>query len=172
MEAIEALRTRRSIRSFKEGTVSDSVIKLILEAAMSAPSANNLRPWQFVSLTEKKLRLKVRDFHPHAEMLKHAPGAIAICGDSNIEKDLNYIALDCAAATENMLLAAHALGLGAVWIGIYPREDRMTHLSEILRLPKHIVPVSIVAFGYPAEKKAALNHYDESRIYTNYWADR
>ena len=172
METIEALRTRRSIRSFKEASVSDSIKKLILEAAMSAPSANNLRPWQFVSLNEKKLRLKVSDIHPHAEMLKHAPGAIAICGDLNIEKDLNYIALDCAAATENMLIAAHALGLGAVWIGIYPREDRMSQLSDILRLPKHIVPVSIVAFGYPSEKKSARNHYDESRVYTNHWAER
>jgi nitroreductase len=169
MEAIEAIRTRRSIRSFKQAAVSDSIKKLLLEAAMSAPSANNLRPWYFIELNEKKLRIEISDFHPNAEMLNQAPGAIAICGDTRIEKNINYIALDCAAATENMLLAAHALGLGAVWVGIYPREERMTQLGKILSLPEHIVPVSIVAFGYPAEKKSAQARYDESRVYINRW---
>jgi nitroreductase len=169
MQAIEAIKTRRSVRTFKEAPVADALIKILLESAMNAPSANNLQPWHFVLLTDKKVRQSVTDFHPYAKMLPDAAGAIVICGDSNIEKEKGYIALDCAAATENILVAAHALGLGAVWIGIYPREERMTKLSQLIQLPAHILPIALVAFGYPAEIMKTVNRFDEKRIHINQW---
>jgi nitroreductase len=169
MQALEALRTRRSIRSYKTSPVSDAVKNILLECAMSAPSANNLRPWYFILLNDKKIRYSIAKFHPFAKMLRKAPGAIAVCGNLDIENEKNYLALDCAAATENILLAAHALGLGAVWIGIYPREERITALSQILQLPAHILPISVVAYGYPSEKKGPLKRFDEKRIYFDRW---
>ena len=169
MQAIEALKPRRSIRSFKNAPVSEAIKKIILECAMTAPSANNLQPWHFVLLEDKKIRRAIADFHPYADMLRKAPGAIVVCGDLEIEKEKNYIILDCAAATENILLAAHALGLGAVWIGIYPREERMNSLARLIRLPGHILPVAVVALGYPVEEKEPVKRYNKNRIHMNKW---
>jgi len=169
MHALEALKTRRSIRSFKDAPVSEAIKKILLECAMTAPSANNLQPWHFILLNDKKIRRAIADFHPYADMLRTAPGAIVVCGDLDIEKEKNYIALDCAAATQNILLAVHALGLGGVWIGIYPREERMNALARLIHLPAHILPVAVVAFGYPAEKKQPVKRYNEKRVHINRW---
>jgi len=169
MQALEAIKTRRSIRVYKSAPVSEAINKILLECAMAAPSANNLQPWHFVILEDRKIRRAIAEFHPYAAMLRSAPCAIVICGDLDIERDKNYIALDCAAATENLLLAAHALGLGAVWIGIYPRKERMSAISRLIQLPVNILPVAVVAYGYPAEKKESAKRYTENRIHINEW---
>lgn len=169
MQALEALKTRRSVRNFKDAPVSDPIKKILLECAMNAPSANNLRPWHFVLIDDRKILRAIAEFHPYAAMLLKAPGAIVICGDLDLEKEKNYLALDCAAATENILLAAHAVGLGGVWVGIFPREERMSALASLIQLPAHILPIAVVAFGYPAEIKEHHHKFDERRIHINRW---
>ena len=169
MELIDGLLTRRSIRKYNPGNVKNSDIERILEAAMHAPSAHNLQPWHFILLQEKSILLKIRDFHPHAAMLADAALAILVCGDKSIDNNTGYLIQDCAAATQNILLAAHGLHLGAVWIGIYPREERMKKISALTGLPEEILPVSVVSIGIPNEQKTAAGRFRKDRIHINRW---
>jgi nitroreductase len=169
MEALEAITSRRSIRQYTNQQVPDELIHKILQAGMLAPSAHDHRPWQFILITAKEKLLAIPRFHPYAEMLKQAPLAIVIAGDKKIEKSLDYLLLDCAAATQNMLLAAHALGLGAVWVAVYPRPERVQGITGLLQLPVWIVPVSMIALGYPAEQKKPQDRFDPARIHLDRW---
>jgi len=114
MEIYKAIMTRRSIRQFTEDAVSQQLSHQLLQAAMQAPSARNTQPWHFVVIDEHEIMKQIAGFHPYAAMLVHAPLAITVCGDLTIEQSVDYLALNCAAATENILLAAHGLNLGAV----------------------------------------------------------
>ena len=169
MELFEAIITRRSIRRFKHDPVTREKINRILDAGMHAPSAHNHQPWYFIVITKKDLLMQIRKFHPYADMLKDAPVAILVCGDNQIEPNPGYLVQDCAAATQNMLLAAHDLELGAVWIGIYPRQERIIKTAEIVHLPDTVLPVSLVAIGIPIEKKDPQERFKPERIYKNSW---
>ncbi|MEI7810788.1 MAG: nitroreductase family protein [Ignavibacteria bacterium] len=169
MEALEAILTRRSIRQFTEEMISEELIHKLLEAAMSAPSARNYQPWHFVIVSQRTSLNAIAAFHPYAGMLKLAPLGILICGDKQTETYSEYIALDCSAATENMLLAAHALGLGAVWLGIYPVKDRIENFVKLLNIPSGIIPVSFVAIGHPAETKYREIRFDLSKVHQEIW---
>ena len=111
----------------------------------------------------------MQTFHPSAKMLREADKAILVCGDLHLEKLKGYWMIDCAAATENMLLAAHAKGIGACWLGLYPRDDRMIGIRKLITLPDHIIPFALISLGYPAEKKPFENRYQQSRIHHNEW---
>jgi len=102
-------------------------------------------------------------------MLKHASTAVLVCGDLNLEKHKGCWVLDCSAATQTLLLAAHSKGLGAVWCGVYPTEDRMENLRKLLDLPEHVVPFSLIPLGFPAEEKKPVERFDASRIHDNRW---
>ena len=141
MEALEAILSRRSIRRYTDKPVPPEVLKNMLAAGMSAPSASNFQPWQFIIITERKLLDEIPEFHPHAVMLTEAPLAILVCGSPGTSR---YWQQDCAAATENILLAAHAQGLGAVWLGVYPREERVKGLRQLLNVPEDYVPMSLI----------------------------
>jgi nitroreductase len=167
MELMEAILTRRSIRRFRAESISQETITELLRAAMSAPSATNKQPWHFVIISERNQLDLIPKFHPYSSMLKQARVAIAVCGD--VVEQPNYWVQDCSAATQNILLAAHAKGLGAVWLGIYPRETRVKGLQQMLNLPDHIIPLSLVALGYPDEKKSPSDRYDQSKVHINYW---
>ncbi len=169
MEAYEAITTRRSIRKYTNQQVPDELIHKILRAGMLAPSAHDHRPWQFIVINDQEKLLVIPRFHPYAEMLKQAPLAIVICGDKKFEKSVDYILLDCAATTENMLLAAHALGLGAVWLAVYPRQERIKGITALLQLPDSIVPVAMIALGFPAEQRITSDRFDPGRIHFNQW---
>ena len=169
MQTLEAIYTRRSIREYTDAKVPDEIIIEIIKAAMYAPSARNYQPWHFVVITDREILHKIPTVHPYAEMLYKAPLAVLVCGDLVLENNEKYIAVDCSAATQNLLLAAHDFGLGAVWLGLYPRTDRMAGLSKILKLPENIIPVSLVSVGYPAEDKPEENRFQESRIHRNLW---
>ena len=169
METFEAIITRRSIRQFTTDPVNDQIRLKLLQAGMQAPSAHNSQPWCFVLIDKRDLLLKIIQFHPYAGMLDHAPLAIAVCGDLRLEKSIEYLALNCAAVTENILLAAHALNLGAVWLGIYPRKERMQALSKLLNLPETVRPITLIAIGKPAEKKSEENRFKPDRIHINNW---
>jgi nitroreductase len=169
MDAYECLLTRRSIRSFTDKKVSDDLVQKILTAGMYAPSARNERPWHFIVIRDRNTFEKIMSYHPYAQMLKSADVLIAVVAEPPSEENKGYCAVDCSAATENILLAAHALGLGSVWLGVYPREERMTKLSEVLNLPENIIPISLVAIGYPAIQPTQPERFDLSRIHYEKW---
>ena len=169
MDALKAIMTRRSIRKYTKEVVPDELIKEVLAAGMSAPSARNEQPWHFVVLSDRNIINRIMDFHPYAVMLKETPLAILVCGDLKVTPDEGYVVVDCSAATENILLAAHALNLGAVWLGIYPRPERITGMRKLLTLPEHILPVALIALGYPAETKPCEDRYNDSVIHYNKW---
>jgi nitroreductase len=169
MEAMEAIFTRRSIRRYTWEPLSESVLRELLEAAMAAPSAGNQQPWHFIVIDDRATLDRVLTFHPHAQMLREAPAAILVCGDEKLEMYRGYWIQDCSAATQNLLLAAHAKGLGAVWLGIHPRPERVAGMRALMGLPDSIHPLALVALGYPAEKKGRAERYDSSRVRRNHW---
>ena len=168
MDAMEIILTRRSIRKYTEQPVSDEVLKELLEAAMCAPSAGNRQPWCFVVINDRKILDDIPNYHPYAQMLKEAPAAILVCCDSDLQMG-DYGVQDCSAATQNILLAAHAKGLGAVWLGVYPTEARVTDIKRLLNLPENIIPISLISVGYPAEQKSPPDHYRADRVHYNHW---
>ena len=136
---------------------------------MSAPSAGNEQPWHFVVIKERESLDEIPTFHPYSQMLRHAPMAILVCGDETLEKYQGYWVQDCSAATQNILLAAQAKGLGAVWLGVYPIKDRVIGLRKLLGIPEHVTPFSLISIGYPAEQKPRSERYDISRVHHNRW---
>lgn len=169
MEALKCIMTRRSIRKYRPGTIPEARLRKILEAAMQAPSARNLQPWRFVVVRERETLLKMTDVHPYAQMLKQAAAAVVVCGDLSDEGNKAYWEQDCAAATQNALLAAHALGLGAVWLGVHPREERVKGVQKLLHLPKDVVPLSIISLGRAGEKPPAVKRYDTGKVHQEQW---
>ena len=169
METMEAICSRRSVRQYTSKPVSRELVREILKAAMSAPSAGNERPWHFIILTDRAILDEIPKFHPYSAMLKQASAAILVCGDPALEKHKGYWVLDCAAASENILLAAHAKGLGAVWCGVYPTEDRVQNLKKLLHLPEQITPFALIPLGFPAEIKDVPDRFDGSRVHDNRW---
>jgi len=170
MDALEAIHTRRSIRKYRDRAVPEELIRQVLAAAMNAPSARNAQPWQFVVIDDRKLLSEVPQINPNAPMARRAPAAILVCGDLRLEKSPGYWVVDCAAAAQNMLLAAHALELGAVWTGVYPRKERIEGFRRLLGLPGNVVPHSLVVLGYPAEQPAAEDRFKAERVRRNRWA--
>lgn len=166
---MNAIFRRRSIRRYTQQEVSDTLIKTLLEAGMSAPSAGNQRPWQFVVIKDEAMLQKLSEASPYAKMIPNAAVAILVCGDSEREVHQGFWVQDCSAATENILIEAEDNGLGAVWIGMYPREERVEFLRDILNIPEHIVPFALLSIGYPAETKDTSNRYDESRVHYEQW---
>jgi len=169
MDAIKALNTRRSIRKYNEGKISEETISKILEAGMEAPSAINEQPWHFIVITDKEILNKIPEIHPHALMARQATIGIIVCCDLSLEKAKDMWVQDCSAATQNILLAVHALGLGAVWTGVYPRKERVDGFKEMFNLPKDIIPFLFIPIGYPAEKPFKADRFKKSRIHYNKW---
>jgi nitroreductase len=166
---IELLSARRSIRQYTGEAVSNEAIAEVLKAAMAAPSAGNEQPWDFVVIRDRAKLDRIPVFHPHAAMVKQAPAAILVCGDLNREVHKGYWVQDCSAATQNLLLAVHALGLGGVWVGVYPKEERVNGFRDLLRIPEHVVPFALIPIGHRAEQKPAADRYNESRVHYNQW---
>ncbi len=169
MDAFEAILTRRSIRKYENKPVPQDLVQKLLAAAMQAPSARNQQPWQFVVIDNQATLAKIAEINPNAWMAKGAPLAILVCGDQTLEESPGYWVVDCAAATENLLLAAHALGLGAVWTGVYPREPRMEGLRKLVGLPENVIAHSLVVLGYAAERAPPENRYRAERVRRNRW---
>lgn len=157
---------RRSIRLYTSQPVNNADIEALLQAAMAAPSARNDKPWYFVVVRNRETLRQLSDAHPYAHMLADAALGIAVCG---APEQSEYWVQDTSAATENILLAATALGLGAVWIGIHPKPLREAHVRTILGLPDNIVPLNLIAIGYPAEEKPPRTQYDASRVHWERW---
>jgi nitroreductase len=169
MDTIEAIMTRRSIRKYTGERVPAEIVEQILRAGMAAPSAANEQPWHFIVITERKTLAQVPTFHPHAHMLKEAALAILVCNDSDLELSKGRGVLDCSAATQNILLAAHDLGLGAVWVGIFPVEERMNGMRKLLNMPSRVVPISLVSIGYMEERPRMEDRYKPERVHRERW---
>jgi nitroreductase len=160
---------RRSIRKYMNKPVPEETITQILKAGMAAPSAGNEQPWHFIVIRDRGLLDKIPEFHPYSQMLGQVNVAIVVCGDPKLEKYKGFWVQDCSAAMENMLLMAVELGLGSVWLGVYPLEDRILGLRTLLKLPDHILPLSILPIGYPAESKEPSERFDQSRVHNDQW---
>lgn len=166
---MNAIYKRRSIRKFEKKPVPEKELMEFIRAGMNAPSAGNEQPWQFIIIDKRELLDEIPTFHPYAQMLKQAPAAILVCGDLDLEKHKGYWVQDCAAATENILLEITDRGFGGVWLGVYPRKDRVEGIRKLLRIPDRIIPFSLIAVGYPAEKKDPKNEFKKERVRYNYW---
>lgn len=169
IDTITAIKTRRSIRKFKKEPISDEMITKIIECGMFAPSAGNEQPWHFIIIKDRDKLNKIPLIHEHAGMMPESAAGILVCFDPILEKHKQMAVQDCAAVTQNMLLTAHALGFGACWLGVYPRENRMKGLRELLNIPKSIVPFSLIAIGIPAEEKDEVNRYNINRVHQEKW---
>lgn len=169
MDAIEALMTRCSIRTFGPAPVPAETVGRLLDVLHRSPSAADARPWQFVVVDRRDLLGRLDAAMPKCDMLKTAPLAILVCADPARGKIPGFWPQDCAAATENLLIAVHGLGLGGVWIGLHPVADRERAVREILGVPDGIVPFAMVAIGTPAEQPKLEDRRDPSRVHRNGW---
>jgi len=166
---MEAILERRSIRKYTSEPVSEDMIKELLKAAMAAPSAGNEQPWHFIIIRDRAILDRIPSVHPYSQMVKQAPLAILVCGDLDLAMHGEMWVQDCSAATENLLIAVQAKGLGAVWLGVYPREERIKGLRKLLNIPRHVAPFALVPIGYPGEKKPPSKRYKKSRIHYEKW---
>ena len=159
---IENILTRRSVRSYTDQDVEPEKLEAILEAGMAAPSGKNGQPWDFVVLTRREILDEMAERLPYAKMLREARVAIAVCADRTKSP---YWYVDCSAAAENILLAAHALGLGAVWTATYPYRDRMDVVKELCGLPGSYDSLCVIPMGYPAREARPKDNFDAGKIH-------
>lgn len=169
METIDAIKNRRSIRKYTSQDISDEIINELLFAAMMAPSARNTQSWQFVVIRKRAVLYKLSDVHPYAKMLKEAPLAILVCGDKTLEESEPYLNQNCCAATQNILLAAYSMGIGSVWLGVYPRTERINPIKDLLGIPENILPISLISLGYPDETKVNPERFVMEKVHFDNW---
>jgi nitroreductase len=158
---------RRSVRAYTAEPLSETQITTLLQAAMAAPSASNLKPWHFIVVTKRETLNALAERHPYAKMLFQAPACIAVCGDTTVSEA--FWVQDCSAATQNILLAAAGMGLGACWLGAHPRAPREAEIRDLLGLPSKVTPLCLISVGYPAEEKAARTQFDAGRVHHERW---
>lgn len=163
--------SRRSIRSYTGESIPDDMLKELLQAAMSAPSAVAKDPWRFIVIKDKKTLNRVAEALPNGKMLGEGGAGIIVLGDLNAahRNETGYLLQDCSAATENLLLAASIIGLGACWLGVYPVEERIAHIKTVFSLEDHIIPVAAIALGFPNEKKEPRTRYTEEYVHWEKW---
>jgi nitroreductase len=170
-EKLEFIFGRRSIRAYAAGNVSEAAIQKLLEAAMAAPSAAAKDPWRFVVVRERATLAQIAQALPNGQMIGSAALGIVVCGELAAAHDqqIGYLVQDCSAAVENLLLCAHVLGLGACWLGVHPREQRMSALRQVLGLPAAIIPVACISIGVPGEAKEPRTRFNPSYVHQEKW---
>ncbi|MBR5834516.1 MAG: nitroreductase family protein [Bacteroidales bacterium] len=168
---LENIHNRKSVRQYTAEPVSEEHIQTMLKAAMAAPSAVNYQPWRFVVVTEREQLDAMAEVLPFARMLKQAPLAIIVCGETLWfeGKENIFWQQDCSAATQNLLLAAEALGLGAVWTGVYPDPQRSAELSAFLGLPETVQPLCAIPIGHPAGDDKPKDKWKPENIHYGKW---
>ncbi len=169
MDNLELLYTRRSMRRYTDQEVSEDQLQAILKAAMLAPSACNRQPWHFVVVKDQQMREKLTELHPHMSFARYANRVILVCADDEITP-LPMAYADCAAATMNILLSAHAQGLGSCWCAVYPHEDRQEAIGQLLDIPESVHIFSAITLGYPGkENPPTPDRFQEDRIHNEKW---
>ena len=168
---LNSINSRTSTRKFNSEKISKEDLNKIIKSAFAAPSACNLQPWHFIIISDEDTLTHMADVHPYASMFRTATAGIIVCGDKNrtIKNHEEFWTQDCSAATENILLAANSLGIGSVWTGIYPVKERCDYLKSYFMLPADIIPFSLIALGYPDEKKNILDKFDENKVHHDRW---
>lgn len=172
-DMIDMIFKRRSIRRFTDEPVSEAELTRLLEAGMAAPTAMNAQPWEFVVITENEVLQQLRDTIFFGKY--NHPAAIAVCGSMRVTKFKSadrFWVQDCSAATENILLAATSMGLGTVWIGVYPIATYVKRVSKILNLPEGVTPLNLIYIGHPAETKEPKTQYDPRKVHWQVYQDR
>ena len=168
---LNCIFSRRSIRKYLDKAVPGEMLDDLLQAAMAAPSAVAKDPWHFIVVQDRETLNKIADILPSGKMLRQATAAFIVCGDinkANIQAE-SYLLQDLSAATENILIAANILELGTCWLGIHPREDRLSGISQLFELPDNIIPMCGIAIGWPAEKPEARTRYRNERVHIEKW---
>jgi len=164
---------RKSVRSYSGRPVSRESLDTLVRAAMAAPTGRDMRPWKFIIIDDKESMRQLAARLPYAKMLSEAQAAIAVCGDLSVTDDEGKAStnwtFDCSAATENLLLQAEAMGLGAVWTAVYPYEDRLPAVKEALGLPEEIIPLNLIPIGYPKGDPQPKDKYDSANVHYNGW---
>lgn len=167
MEGLKPILERRSCRTYTDQPVPEHIIETLLKAGMFAPSANNAQPWEFLVMQDAEKKEAASNIAPYWSMLKNAPLGILVLADvagyRGPVKD--YFIQDCSASTENILIAAEAMGLGGVWLGLYPREDRIKKIRAIYNIPGHIMPFSVVSLGYPDKPHHPHTTYHAEKVH-------
>ena len=174
LSVLDNIHARTSIRSYQPKEVEDEKIEQLLRAAMAAPTATNRQPWAFIVIRDKETMNELGSTLPYAKMVKDAPLAIAVCGDLTKAisgAGIEYWVQDASAASENLLLAAQALGLGAVWTGVYPIDERVKEVQKILQLPEQIVPLNVIPIGYPAENPLPKDKWKPENVHYDRWTE-
>ena len=167
MELRDAIFTRRSVRKYNDKPVSEKTVELLLKAAMQAPSARNTQPWCFVVINQRDLLTQIPDVHPYAKMIASAALGILVCADTEVQPNVKRWCQDLGAATQNLLLAAHAEGLGAVWLGVYGAPDRVAGIKKLIKLPEHLEPYSLISIGYSDDIPTPVDRFKPERIFYN-----
>jgi len=166
---LEVIKNRSSIRRYTGEQVPKEKIEALLRSGMQAPSARNLQPWEFVVSTSRELMSRVPEVHPYSRMVPSAGAVILVCGNTDIQPEMGYILQDCSASVQNILLEAVNQELGAVWLGVWPREERVRGISGLFGLPPHIVPVALLSIGVPDEEKQYEDRFRADKINTDHW---
>lgn len=165
-DRLQIIFSRRSIRAYTDQPIDEADVQSLFEAGMAAPSASNQKPWHLVLVTDKDKLQALSDMHRYGKMLPGAAAAIVVCGDPSIS---SWWVQDCTAVTENILIAAVGLGLGAVWLGCHGDPQRVDAVRSILGMPSDIGVLSIISIGHPAETKEPRTQYDPARVHVNQW---
>jgi nitroreductase len=171
-DTVRVIHSRKSVRHFVDKPISKEDLMVILKAGMAAPTARNQQPWAFVVITDKEVRTKLAEGLPYTKMVKDASAAIIVCGvmaKALQGEEQSFWIQDCSAATENILLAAESLGLGAVWSGMYPLEGRMKYVREVLKIPEDVVPLNVIPIGYPAGDENPKDKFNPATIHWEKW---
>ena len=170
--ALEVIHSRKSVRHYTDSKVSDEQLLTLAKAGMAAPSAKNAQPWQIMAVTDRAKLDSLGTALPYTKMIFEAPAALVVCGDMTLALEgasRDYWVQDCSAATQNILLAAEAIGLGAVWNGIYPVTERVNDVRRILSLPDYVIPLSVIVVGQPAGVETPKVKWDEKKYHINEW---
>ena len=171
MNTLDAIFTRRSIRAYRDEAVPEEMIATLLKVAMVAPSAMDERPWHFVVVQDREKLADLADRMEHCEMLREAPLGMVFCGDPRLEKipGMDFWVQDCSACVQNVHLAAHAMGLGSVWVALHPIDDRVGPVRQALGVPDEVIPLAILCVGFPAEDLDGEDRYDDTRVHRETW---
>lgn len=164
---LDTIFNRKSVRKYTERPVEKAMLETLARAGMAAPSSKDRRPWEFIIVTDRKLLDAMGEGLPLARMLKDTKQAIVVCGDTVKSENAWY--LDCSAAAQNILLAAESMGLGAVWTAAYPYPDRIKVVREVLNLPNHLIPLTVIPVGYPQGSDKAKVKFNKQQIHYNSW---
>jgi nitroreductase len=171
-ETLTTIFNRKSVRSYEDVAISMEQLTLLAKAGMAAPTACGKMPWDFIVITDKACLNKLSEALPYAKMAKNAGAAIVVTGDLNRQcngKDASYWMLDCSAASQNVLLAAESIGLGAVWTSVFPEEDRIFSVRAILGIPEDVVPLNLICIGAPKGDHTPKDKFDAELIHINKW---